>query len=329
MSQSPDFVDVAELLRNAPEPSYPVNIDSDSESDIELTEPDDYGEELKCSEVLSASPSHSPPQAGGSTIPQPVRDTRHRAYCITINNPLPLDEQRLLDLKVKCKAMAAQYERGDRGTVHIQAAIWFKEAQFFSAVKRWLPTAHIEPQKGTWQQNVDYCSKEQSRVKPLILYNAEPTPAPFKPYDFLEYEPLYDWQQEIVDLIAEPPHPRQIHWYFDNVGNKGKSTLAKHLCLKYGALFSGGKGHDIKYMVQQFVVKHGGRGPRVVIWDIPRSEQTKVDYGCVEEIKNGLFFSGKYEGDMCIFDPPHVLIFSNSPPPFDQWSADRLVRHDL
>ena len=43
----------------------------------------------------------------------------------------------------------------------------------------------------------------------------------------------------------------------------------------------------------------------------------------IESIKNGLVFSGKYEGAQLIFNRPHVICFSNSLPDTTMMSADR------
>jgi hypothetical protein len=48
-----------------------------------------------------------------------------------------------------------------------------------------------------------------------------------------------------------------------------------------------------------------------------------VNYGAIEQIKNGLLFSGKYEGGQCVFNQPHVIVFANAEPKEEQMSMDR------
>lgn len=50
---------------------------------------------------------------------------------------------------------------GDIPYRHVQSAFRLKKKMRFSAVKNLLPDqVHIEPMRGTWTQNVEYCSKE-------------------------------------------------------------------------------------------------------------------------------------------------------------------------
>lgn len=43
----------------------------------------------------------------------------------------------------------------------------------------------------------------------------------------------------------------------------------------------------------------------------------------IEQIKNGIYFSGKYESQMKYDKPPHVVVFSNTMPDQSKLSADR------
>ena len=40
--------------------------------------------------------------------------------------------------------------------------------------------------------------------------------------------PLRPWQQVVFQLLARPPHPREITFIVDKVGNQGKSWLSKY-----------------------------------------------------------------------------------------------------
>jgi len=46
-------------------------------------------------------------------------------------------------------------------------------------------------------------------------------------------------------------------------------------------------------------------------------------------LKDGVVFSGKYEGGARLFPPPHVIIFANFLPDFTKLSADRWVIRTL
>jgi len=54
-----------------------------------------------------------------------------------------------------------------------------------------------------------------------------------------------------------------------------------------------------------------------------------MNYGAIEQVKNGLVFSGKYESSMLIFNPPHVVIFANDTPDESMYSNDRWHIHKI
>jgi hypothetical protein len=51
--------------------------------------------------------------------------------------------------------------------------------------------------------------------------------------------------------------------------------------------------------------------------------QNKVSYSSIECIKNGMITNTKYETGFKVFNPPHVVVFSNFPPDEEKLSADR------
>ena len=63
--------------------------------------------------------------------------------------------------------------------------------------------------------------------------------------------------------------------------------------------------------------------------DIPRHQLDYVGYGALEQLKNGMIYSGKYEGGTCLFDNPHVIVFANEPPKIEKMSLDRWKIIDL
>lgn len=139
----------------------------------------------------------------------------------------------------------------------------------------------------------------------------------------LEESKLYDWQKAVVDLVKEEPDDRTVHWFWENVGNRGKSALVRYLVINHGAIVCAGKASDMKYMIVNYIEKNKGLWPRVIIMDIPRSVLDYVSYTGLEEIKNGLFASSKYEGQMVVMNPPHLICFANEAPRVVTMSEDR------
>lgn len=82
--------------------------------------------------------------------------SRYRDYCFT---DFSLDEDFLqsLDYSYLCYGLE---KCPNTGREHLQGYIYFKNAKSFSAVKKLLPTQHLERSNGSTADNVKYCSKE-------------------------------------------------------------------------------------------------------------------------------------------------------------------------
>jgi hypothetical protein len=85
-----------------------------------------------------------------------------------------------------------------------------------------------------------------------------------------------------------------------------------------------GKSNDMYHTISKFPNKN-----EVFIVDCPRSMQDYINYGAIEQIKNGLIFSGKYEGAQLVFNCPHVICFANVAPEIEKMSADRWGIHHI
>lgn len=126
------------------------------------------------------------------------------------------------------------------------------------------------------------------------------------------------WQQKVLDIIDGPIHRRRIYWVLDPVGNMGKTFLATYAAVKYNAFVTeNGKTADIK---------HGYNGERTVIFDLTRSVEDRVNYEVMETIKNGRYFSTKYESTIKISEIPHVIVFANFDYDVTKMSQDRFMR---
>lgn len=218
--------------------------------------------------------------------------------------------------------MISQIEVGKKcGRRHFHVHIRFKNNKTFSAVKRIFPIGQIKylkDKKKDIDDNVRYCSKDETRVEGPFNFGIKIPPPRAKLKIITELRP---WQKKIEEEILEDPDDRKIHWICDYDGNKGKTQLAKYLCHVHGALFVGGKGNDIKYAVAQQAEKD--QYPRIIILGLPRTIEDYVSYSAIEEVKDGIFFSGKYESGMVIGNSPHVLCFANFYPDTAKMTKDR------
>lgn len=256
----------------------------------------------------------------GNTSPHPMPD-KCRKYGFTLNNWTVNEYLTILEtFKVKTWTYVIGKEHaGTTGTPHLQGYFDHKNAVSFNTVKNILPRAHIFKAKGTRKQNFVYCTKELDYVTNMEF------PPPARPIiDPLAGKDLYDFQNDIIEMIKTPAvGNRNIYWFWDSKGCRGKTTLAKHICMNYNALYVQGKSSDIKYGVLDVIQKRGEID--IVIMGIPRTYESYVSYDAIESIKDGIFYSSKYESGMVIFNPPHVIILANFKPDINTLSKDRWI----
>ena len=262
-------------------------------------------------------------ETGGEVIlnSPPKTIPKFRKWKININNYTDddIDLFRLLAQSHKENRFAYQFEVGEEcGTPHLEGIILLKNARTFSAMKKKLPRAHIEVMKGTIEQAFKYVTKLKTRIDGpwtnMLKYQKF---IEREPYGCLDDATLKDWQVNLLAFINEKPDYRTILWIYDEEGNSGKTSICKHICqLNIDALYVSGRAADMKFAIAK-MLDTTGLEPRVVLMDIPRSREGYVSYGGIEEIKNGIFFSGKYESGMFMYDNPHVIVMANFLPEYD------------
>lgn len=86
--------------------------------------------------------------------------TKCRRWCFTLNNPSSNE----LSLPDSVKYAIWSRERGANGTEHLQGYIRSNPISFKTAKAIFAGQAHVEPAKGSEQQNIDYCSKPESHI---------------------------------------------------------------------------------------------------------------------------------------------------------------------
>lgn len=253
-------------------------------------------------------------QPGGNTNP------RYRKCCFTINNPEEEEFPHLLKLfDNEDYRYIIGKEVGESGTPHLQGYVEFNGRQLsLRQLKAINARAHWERARGDRKSNVSYCSKEGDFVTNIPV---ERRLRILATYSEILWKP---WQTSIIELCRETPDPRTIRWYWDIQGNAGKSFLAKYLILQHDAVICSGKSNDIFNQVNVWINNHDDdEDPRLFIMDVPRCSIDYINYQAIEAVKNGCLYSGKYEGGLCVFDPPHVLVFANCQPDFSKMSDDR------
>lgn len=139
--------------------------------------------------------------------------------------------------------------------------------------------------------------------------------------DKISIQEFRPWQQQCMDFYKDHQdkvegYNRSIYWIYDERGNNGKTYLATHLVDQEKAFYTnGGKSSDVVFAYNS---------QPIVIFDFVREKSDYVQYGTIEQLKNGILYSSKYQGTMKRFNSPFVIVFANFPPDSKKMSKDRL-----
>lgn len=135
----------------------------------------------------------------------------------------------------------------------------------------------------------------------------------------MEKVTLKEWQEWVVNRL-KTQDDRKILWITDFLGNNGKTFLAEYLEHLGAFVILGGAKRDIAYAYDE---------QEIVVFDIPREDQEKMDYSLLECIKNGWLWCPKYHSRLKRFKPAKILVLANWYPKIDRLSGDRWDIHQL
>lgn len=210
---------------------------------------------------------------------------------------------------------------------HLQGYMELKSKRDKASLTKLIPGIWILDADAKREPNTVYCSKD------LDYFEYEDKPKiPFR--ELLKQKVLKEeynndnitwknWQKETIDRINEKPDNRKIYWYWEDKGNVGKTFLCKYIVTKYNGILCEGKSDNIMNQINKAIENE--IEPKLVIIDSPRSHENFINYSAIEKLKNGLLYSGKYEGGICVFPHPHVFIYANHEPDLEKMSSDRWV----
>lgn len=260
---------------------------------------------------------------GGNTS-SIAKSIRSRKWFITLNNPKNLDKEKILTYITKFSKIKYAYcdEIGkENGVPHFHVYINAEHQISFDSIKNLLPKANIQKALGNDVQNLNYIKKdgdyftnieEPKNWKDIILN---------KEYSNVIWK---TWQAEILNLLKTRPDKRKIYWYYDIKGNTGKSFLFKYIVCTHDIIICDGKKDNVLNQVRTAL--ENKQPINIIILDVPRCNKDYINFGLVEQLKNGCIYSGKYEGGVCVYEIPHVIIFTNHKPEIEElknWSPDR------
>jgi len=254
---------------------------------------------------------------GGNTKTPPARAVPAKKWCFTYNNYTKEKMETLETLFIQggFKYIFGE-EIGESGTAHLQGYIEsekkIRPIEYFKT-----KDVHWEKTKGSKEDNIKYCSKDNKihtnfKIRrPLI--------------DPLENTELYSFQKEVYRIVQdEKIDTRTIHWFWEPEGKTGKTSLAKSIIMKRPneGIFVSGKSADIKFAIVEFL-KNPENDLKFCFFNFTKSVEDYISYEALESIKDGIFFSGKYESGTLMFNSPHIVCFANFPPVLEKMSLDR------
>lgn len=135
---------------------------------------------------------------------------------------------------------------------------------------------------------------------------------------------LRDWQRNLDNLIRPNGifngNDRRVFVVVDELGNSGKSFMTRwwlsDMDIKSQVLMVG-KRDDLACAIKE--------DNTLFIFDIPRGELQYFQWSIVEQLKNGLVFSPKYQSGTKYLrhGPATVVVFTNEEPDRQKLSSDR------
>lgn len=179
-----------------------------------------------------------------------------------------------------------------------------------------------KPCVGSREDNIEYCSKE---CRNIVSTFKVPKP--------LWVPKIYGWQLEAARLLEvdQLEDTRSIHWFWEPKGSMGKSNFCRWAAASHPPeeiLIVCGRPQDMKNAIVNHHTQHG-EYPESILLDVPRDALNHFSYGGLEEVRNGLFCSTKYEAGMVLMNPPRMIVMANVEPEGDKWSSDRLKVHRI
>jgi len=145
------------------------------------------------------------------------------------------------------------------------------------------------------------------------------------PHPVIQGGEFNDWQQELVDDLKLDADDRKILFYVDPDGGKGKSWFCRRYLSLYPeqTQFLGvGKRDDLAHCIDP--------NKSVFLINVPRRAMEFLQYTILEQLKDSLVFSPKYESTIKVLvKKAHVVVFCNEYPDETKMSADRYEIHTL
>jgi hypothetical protein len=181
----------------------------------------------------------------------------------------------------------------------------------WQAFREWVQSRPVRPSlREVWEEYPNLVARNKSAVLECInIFGATPV---------LVEGVLRPWQQRVQDYVNTEPDDRQIMFVVDPAGNEGKSWLTRYLMSHRPntQFLSVGKRDDLAFAIDP--------ANTLFLFDIPRGSMQYLQYSVLEQLKNRMVFSTKYQSLTKIFSHNvHVIVFSNEEPDRSALTTDR------
>lgn len=229
---------------------------------------------------------------------------------------IPLIEKRFKEI---CSKYIFEREVGKCGTPHLQGMIFLKKRMRWTEFELMKEIHWMKPANET--ACVKYCQKDFLAGNTDHIYSMGINVVKNKNRPGIDNRRDITWpelnrpfQKWVINKIENQEFDAKCHWIHDNgKGQIGKTTIAKWLAFNYNAVyFNKGENKDICNSVLSEY--QAGNPMNVFVVNLPRANKGKISWSAIEQILDGWIYSCKYEGGTCMFEPPHLFIFSNSRP---------------
>lgn len=284
-----------------------------------------------------------------------------KRWVFTLNNYTDEDQERLRRLGEEVNYLVFGREVApETGTPHLQGFVLFHTNKRLNAAKAALgDRVHLETARGTSAQASAYCKKENDfeefgqvpaeqgktnrfeEFKEWVMAQpSKPTAARVAsefPSIFMQYGRCMEWidliypvniavegeyrgyQRRLADELEGEADARKIYFIVDEVGGTGKSWFVRKWMSvhhEFTQCLSIGKRDDIAHVINE--------SKRVFLFDLPRSQSEFLQYSVLEQLKDQMVFSPKYNSRMKMLPHrPHVVVFTNETPDMTKLSRDR------
>ena len=252
------------------------------------------------------------------------------------------------------------------GTPHLQGFIVLNRAQRHSWLRNRFAGIHTENARGTSVEAAEYCKKEgdfeefgelpanqgkrtdiekfcQWVTEFIEAHGRAPSEREIafeQPRAFIQYNKASlayvnavapppalrigqtrEWQQDLANTLEEDADDRTVTFVVDQEGGKGKSWFQQWYITKNPdtcQVLGIGKRDNMAYAVDET--------KKVFLLNVPRGDMQYLQYSVLEQLKDRMVFSTKYQTRMKILrQAPHVVVFCNEYPDMEKMSADRYV----